>query len=242
MVCLFLPLVPVLYVQAASSESPGRLWLVGFKQRRNIPRGELRPPLIINELFVPVKVDRDERPDVDSRYQSAIAAISGQGGWPLTGFLTPDGKPFYGGTYFPPKIRWAARASNASCFQFRKHSRRGVPKSIGPRRLLRKPSRKRKSFMGRVVTSIRHCQRDRWRGASAIRRNSWRLWPRAQVSHSSAIDLLLERYQATRDESFLRVAERTLEGMALGGVYDQVGGGFHRYSVDERCACRTSKK
>ena len=58
---------------------------------------------IINEHFVPVKVDRDERPDVDSRYQSAISAISGQGGWPLTGFLMPDGKPFYGGTYFPPE-------------------------------------------------------------------------------------------------------------------------------------------
>src|ERR1700722_5951442 len=58
---------------------------------------------IINELFIPVKVDRDERPDVDARYQAAISAISGQGGWPLTGFLTPDGKPFFGGTYFPPE-------------------------------------------------------------------------------------------------------------------------------------------
>src|ERR1700745_230827 len=58
---------------------------------------------IINEHFVPVKVDRDERPDVDSRYQSAISAISGQGGWPLTGFLLPDGKPFFGGTYYPPE-------------------------------------------------------------------------------------------------------------------------------------------
>ena len=57
---------------------------------------------MINKLYIPVKVDRDERPDVDSRYQSAVSAISGQGGWPLTGFLTPDGKPFYGGTYFPP--------------------------------------------------------------------------------------------------------------------------------------------
>src|SRR5258708_25178320 len=57
---------------------------------------------IINEHFIAVKVDRDERPDVDSRYQAAVSAISGQGGWPLTAFLTPDGKPFYGGTYFPP--------------------------------------------------------------------------------------------------------------------------------------------
>ena len=58
---------------------------------------------IINQLFIPVKVDRDERPDVDARYQAAISAISGQGGWPLTGFLLPDGRPFFGGTYFPPE-------------------------------------------------------------------------------------------------------------------------------------------
>ncbi len=61
---------------------------------------------IINEHFIAVKVDRDERPDVDSRYQAAVAAISGQGGWPLTAFLTPDGKPYFGGTYFPPDERY----------------------------------------------------------------------------------------------------------------------------------------
>ena len=58
---------------------------------------------IINQLFIPVKVDRDERPDVDARYQAAISTLSGQGGWPLTGFLLPDGRPFFGGTYFPPE-------------------------------------------------------------------------------------------------------------------------------------------
>src|SRR3989440_2732918 len=61
---------------------------------------------LVNERFVAVKVDRDERPDIDSRYQVAVSSISGQGGWPLTAFLTPDGKPFYGGTYFPPDDHW----------------------------------------------------------------------------------------------------------------------------------------
>ena len=61
---------------------------------------------VLNEHYVAVKVDRDERPDVDTRYQSAVAAISGQGGWPLTAFLTPEGKPFFGGTYFPPEERY----------------------------------------------------------------------------------------------------------------------------------------
>src|SRR5271157_1018514 len=60
---------------------------------------------IINDAFIPVKVDRDERPDIDARYQVAVSALTGQGGWPLTAFLTPDGKPFYGGTYFPPDDR-----------------------------------------------------------------------------------------------------------------------------------------
>ena len=61
---------------------------------------------LINRLFIAVKVDRDERPDVDARYQAAVSAISGQGGWPLTAFLTPDGRPFFGGTYFPPSDRY----------------------------------------------------------------------------------------------------------------------------------------
>jgi uncharacterized protein YyaL (SSP411 family) len=70
---------------------------------------------IINEHFVAVKVDRDERPDVDTRYQAAVSAISGQGGWPLTAFLTPEGKPYFGGTYFPPEDRMGGRAFSACC-------------------------------------------------------------------------------------------------------------------------------
>jgi len=71
---------------------------------------------IVNERFIAVKVDRDERPDIDSRYQAAVSAISGQGGWPLTAFLTPDGKPFYGGTYFPRAISMDVPASNGCCW------------------------------------------------------------------------------------------------------------------------------
>jgi len=70
---------------------------------------------IVNEHFIAVKVDRDERPDIDSRYQAAVQAVSGQGGWPLTAFLTPDGKPFYGGTYFPPIDGYGVPAFGACC-------------------------------------------------------------------------------------------------------------------------------
>ncbi len=76
---------------------------------------------IVNERFVAVKVDRDERPDIDSRYQVAVSSISGQGGWPLTAFLTPDGKPFYGGTYFPPDDLMDAPVSSGCCCPSRTH-------------------------------------------------------------------------------------------------------------------------
>jgi uncharacterized protein YyaL (SSP411 family) len=190
---------------------------------------------LINSLYIPVKVDRDERPDVDTRYQSAVSAISGQGGWPLTAFLTPDGKPFFGGTYFPPddaggrpgfkrillaiseafKMRRAEvdNSANALAEAVAKaevfHGARGVFDA---------------GVVGAVIDSALK-QFDETHGGFGHA---------PKFPHAGAVDLLLERYQSTRDPPLLHVAERTLEGMALGGVYDQVGGGFHRYSVDER--------
>jgi uncharacterized protein len=190
---------------------------------------------MINELFVPVKVDRDERPDVDARYQSAVSAISGQGGWPLTAFLTPDGKPFYGGTYFPPEDAMGRPGfkrillSVAEAFKTR---RAEVDKSAAT---LEEAVARAEIFHGArgdfdagVVDAIVESalqQFDETHGGFGHA---------PKFPHSSAVDLLLERYQATREAKYLHVAQRTLEGMALGGVYDQVGGGFHRYSVDER--------
>jgi hypothetical protein len=190
---------------------------------------------IINEHFVPVKVDRDERPDVDSRYQSAISAISGQGGWPLTGFLLPDGKPFFGGTYFPPDDQM------------------GRP---GFRRVLLAVAdsyRNKRADLERAAISLSEAvaQAEVFTGARAafdpgvvdaqiksitqlfdIKNGGFGRAPK--FPHASAIDLLLERYQQTREKHLLAMAETTLEKMARGGVYDQLAGGFHRYSVDER--------
>jgi uncharacterized protein YyaL (SSP411 family) len=190
---------------------------------------------IINEHFVAVKVDRDERPDVDSRYQSAISAISGQGGWPLTGFLLPDGKPFFGGTYFPPDDQM------------------GRP---GFRRLLQAVAdsyRNKRSELERAANSLSDAvaQAEAFTGARAdfdlgvvdeqiasitklfdIKNGGFGRAPK--FPHASAIDLLLERYQQTKEKHLLAMAETTLEKMARGGVYDQLDGGFHRYSVDER--------
>jgi uncharacterized protein len=190
---------------------------------------------IISEHFIAVKVDRDERPDVDSRYQSAISAISGQGGWPLTGFLLPDGKPFFGGTYFPPDDQM------------------GRP---GFRRLLVAVAdsfRTKRSELERAANSISDAvaQAEVFTGARAefdpgvvdaqikaitqqfdIKNGGFGHAPK--FPHASAIDLVLERYQQTKEKHLLAIAETTLEKMARGGVYDQLAGGFHRYSVDER--------
>jgi uncharacterized protein YyaL (SSP411 family) len=190
---------------------------------------------IINEHFVPVKVDRDERPDVDSRYQAAISAISGQGGWPLTGFLLPDGKPFFGGTYFPPEDQG------------------GRP---GFRRLLLAVAdsyRNKRLELERAANSLSDAvaQAEMFTGARAdfdlgivdaqiksitqlfdIKNGGFGRAPK--FPHCSAVDLILERYQRTKEKHLLAMAETTLEKMARGGVYDQLAGGFHRYSVDER--------
>jgi uncharacterized protein YyaL (SSP411 family) len=190
---------------------------------------------IINEHFVPVKVDRDERPDVDARYQAAISAISGQGGWPLTGFLMPDGKPFFGGTYFPPED-----AMNRPGF----------------RRILLAVAdayKNKKDELWRTAESLADAvaRGESFKGARAeftpgiveqqisaitqlfdIRNGGFGSAPK--FPHTSAIDLLLERYRQNGEKHLLAMVETTLEKMAKGGVYDQLAGGFHRYSVDER--------
>jgi uncharacterized protein YyaL (SSP411 family) len=190
---------------------------------------------IINENFVAVKVDRDERPDVDARYQSAVSAISGQGGWPLTGFLLPNGKPFFGGTYFPPEDQM------------------GRP---GFRRILLAVADSYKNKRAELVRAADHLadavrQAEVFTGARAefdpgvvdaqissvtqqfdIKNGGFGRAPK--FPHSSAVDLVLERYQQTKEKHLLAMIETTLEKMARGGVYDQLAGGFHRYSVDER--------
>jgi uncharacterized protein YyaL (SSP411 family) len=190
---------------------------------------------IISDNFIAVKVDRDERPDVDSRYQSAISSISGQGGWPLTGFLLPDGRPFFGGTYFPPEDQM------------------GRP---GFRRILlavAESYRSKRSELERAANSVADAvaQAEVFSGARGdfdpavidtqiasvtqlfdIKNGGFGRAPK--FPHASAIDLVLDRYQRTGEKHLRAMAETTLEKMARGGVYDQLAGGFHRYSVDER--------
>jgi uncharacterized protein YyaL (SSP411 family) len=199
---------------------------------------------IINEHFIPVKVDRDERPDVDSRYQSAISAISGQGGWPLTGFLLPDGKPFFGGTYFPPDdqmgrpgFRRVLLAVADSYRNKRAELERAAYSLAGAVAQAEIFTGARADFdPGVIETQIRSITEQ-----FDIKNGGFGRSPK--FAHASAIDLLLERYQQTvgrsaaapeKEKHLLAIVETTLEKMAFGGVYDQLAGGFHRYSVDER--------
>src|ERR1700683_934481 len=190
---------------------------------------------IINEHYVAVKVDRDERPDVDSRYQSAVSAISGQGGWPLTAFLTPAGIPFFGGTYFPPddamgrpgfrRILLAA----AEAFRTRRDE---VDKSA---KTLQEAVSRSELYQGASGPFDADVVDEMVQSIIAMfdpRNGGFGQAPK--FPHAAAIDLLLERYQSTHDTNLRDIAVKTLEKMAHGGVYDQLAGGFHRYSVDER--------
>ena len=190
---------------------------------------------IINENFVAMKVDRDERPDVDARYQAAVSALSGQGGWPLTAFLTPEGKPFFGGTYFPPDDNFGRPGfkrillSVAQAFREKKaeieSSAQQLTAAIARAEMF---SGARREFSVAAVDAIVNSMVQHF----DLRHGGFSRAPK--FPHPAAIDLILERYQATGEKALLTVATTTLEHMARGGVYDQIGGGFHRYSVDER--------
>src|SRR5271163_3399517 len=190
---------------------------------------------IIGENFVAVKVDRDERPDVDSRYQSAISAISRQGGWPLTGFLLSDGKPFFGGTYFPPEDQMGRPGFRRVLLAVADSYRNKRPDLERAANSISEAVEQAETFIGARAdfdAGVVDAQIASITQLFDIRNGGFGESPK--FPHSSAIDLVLERYQQTKEKHLLAVAESTLEKMARGGVYDQLAGGFHRYSVDER--------
>ena len=193
---------------------------------------------IVNEFFIAVKVDRDERPDIDSRYQVAVQAVSGQGGWPLTAFLTPDGKPFYGGTYFPPNDGYGRPSfrrvllSIANAYK-EKHSE--VVEQAG---MVESAIAQSESFAGRggrVSAKILTAMEESALKMFDPQHGGFGQAPK--FPHPAALDFLIERYAKADAANSARLREvivTTLEHMARGGVYDQLAGGFHRYSVDER--------
>jgi uncharacterized protein YyaL (SSP411 family) len=190
---------------------------------------------IINENFIAMKVDRDERPDIDSRYQSAVQAMAGQGGWPLTAFLTPEGKPFYGGTYFPPDDQWGRPGFKRVLMAIADAFRGKRDEVLQQADMVLSSISQAESFAGRSASIPPTIVRSVIASALKIYDSEHGGFGSApKFPHPSTMDLLIHLYSRSGDERLREVIANTLERMARGGVYDQLGGGFHRYSVDER--------
>ncbi|MFF3270089.1 thioredoxin domain-containing protein [Streptomyces chrestomyceticus] len=193
---------------------------------------------VINEHFVAVKVDREERPDVDAVYMEAVQAATGQGGWPMTVFLTPEGEPFYFGTYFPPEPRhgmpsfpqvlqgvrsaWTDRrdevgevagriVADLSARSLSASLANGEPAPPGP-----------EDLANALLTLTRDFDAVHGGFGGA-----------PKFPPSMALEFLLRHHARTRSEAALQMVQATSEAMARGGIYDQLGGGFARYAVDE---------
>ena len=190
---------------------------------------------IINERFVAVKVDRDERPDIDARYQQAVGAISGQGGWPLTGFLTPDGKVFYGGTYFPPKDtqgRPSFRRVLLAMSEYYRTNRTDTMREADSLHQALAEGRKPLVEEGVVNETLLKESTESLRGQFDPVNGG--IAGQQKFPHAGTMEWVMARFRRTREEGLRTIFTRTLTSMALGGVYDQIGGGFHRYSTDPR--------
>jgi uncharacterized protein YyaL (SSP411 family) len=192
---------------------------------------------ILNRDFISVKVDRDERPDVDARYQRAVQALSGQGGWPLTAFLTPEGEVFFGGTYFPPDNNPYGRPGFRRVLMeiaraFREEGDRIAANARAIREHVTQTLNESKP--GPVSSALVSGAADQMARLFDIRYGGFGTAPK--FPHPAAIEFLLTRWQDSNagPEWPREIVEKTLTGMARGGIRDHLGGGFHRYAVDER--------
>ena len=183
---------------------------------------------LMNEHFVCVKVDREERPDVDAVYMDAVVALTGGGGWPMTVFLTPDGKPFFGGTYYPPEPRHGLPAFRQVLRAIAEawNDRRAEVEHSGAELAdhLRAGAHLHSSREPLTESLLGDAQRE-LRNAFDAREGGFGRAPK--FPPAPVLEFLLRR----GEEEMTRA---TLDGMARGGMYDLVGGGFHRYSVDDR--------
>ncbi len=190
---------------------------------------------LMNKYFINIKVDREERPDLDEIYMSAVQGLTGQGGWPLSVFLTPDLKPFHGGTYFPPQDMYG---------------RPGFPRVLQAIATHYEENRddinQAASRLAEYVEQVTNIQPGKTEINYDLIQSSYEEMNRRfdemrggfgtepKFPHSMDLSLLLRYYHRTGDENALKMVELTLEKMARGGMYDQIGGGFHRYSTDAR--------
>ena len=186
---------------------------------------------VMNALFVSIKVDREERPDLDSIYMQAVQSMTGSGGWPMSVFLTPDGRPFYGGTYYPntPRHGMPSFVEVLKAVADAYHSRRGeVMQSASQISSRLEPPVGSKNEM--LTDSILRLGTQRL--GSSFDWAHGGLGGAPKFPQPMTLELLLRSHAHDNDGRTLQMVEYTLERMARGGIYDQLGGGFHRYSVD----------
>ncbi len=189
----------------------------------------------LNDRFIPIKVDREERPDLDQLYMGAVQAMTGQGGWPMSVFLTPDGRPFYGGTYFPDEPRHGMpsfrqvlegvdRAFREQRAEVEQAGVRLVDALVEQQKLPGNGPEPTQQLLDTATEQL-HRSFDAHNGG-------WGGAPK--FPQPMTIEFLLRRHVATGDQRPLAIARRSLDAMADGGIHDQLGGGFHRYSTDAR--------
>ena len=186
---------------------------------------------VMNEHYVSVKVDREERPDLDAVYMEAVVAMSGHGGWPMTVFLTSTGEPFYGGTYYPPEPRHGLpsfRQVLEAIAEAWRERRDDVARSAEQ---LVEAVRQSSSLRPSLEPLTDELLSNAARAAGAVFEPAFGGWGRApKFPNAPMLEFLLRR----GDQTSLAMVVKTLDEMAAGGMYDLLGGGFHRYSVDDR--------
>jgi len=188
---------------------------------------------LMNELFISIKVDREERPDLDAIYMDAVQAMTGQGGWPMSVWLTPEGKPFHGGTYYPKEPRYGMPSFQQVLRAAADAYRNQRDKVDGQAERLTTMLRRTASLAadgGELGADILVEALQQMRQYFDDEDGGFGSQPK--FPQPMTLDFALSQHRRTGDLDALWMAELTLEKMAHGGVYDQLGGGFHRYSVD----------
>ena len=190
---------------------------------------------LMNESFVNIKVDREERPDLDQIYMNAVQMMTHHGGWPMTVFLTPDGIPFYGGTYFPPQDRYnmpgfpRVLISVAEAYRDRPDDIAETGTSlVNEMRRLSEPSGSDRAVEKELLDAAY---------AGIVRgydSTNGGFGGAPKFPPAMTLEFLLRTYSRTGNKDALQIVRHTCEKMARGGMYDQLGGGFHRYSTDAR--------
>jgi len=191
---------------------------------------------IINDHFIAIKVDREERPDIDHIYMTATTAMTGQGGWPLTVFLTPQGEPFYGGTYFPPYAKWGSIGFVDLLNSIAKAWKSDRANILSSSRLIVEELRRQAGSRAKIVTKVMdETLLDKtfrqMRGQFDSTNGGFGSAPKFPMGHN--LSFLLRYYKRCASPEALNMVEKTLTAMARGGIWDHLGGGFHRYSTDQ---------